>query len=492
MSLLARFTIPTFLFLLFLTVSTCPAYADGIDFPLFLAWGIGIIVPVLAFNILGEALVLRLILSVPFGAASKFFLRANLFSLAGGIPTKILTAFLFVWLMPDDLSAFYHRYLYIAVLCILTYFVVTVLIEIGVGIWWYRKAVRSFSHRDLYLTILVANVLTYSVLGPLYYRATRPMWNEVDDITSDTSWARSGDERVFYVDADTHELMAIHADGSGRETWVPLPMREYLLSGDLNLCVFLGEEGDLHYYNRSTGEHVSLGPAGEKLVMRRVALSPSGKRVAVWRSPTLDSTLCVYEMTTGTTQTHTLGGGKHSTWSVGLAWSEDENLLYAEMENSTFEIPLSENMPNPIPLYLASTQRSLCPCFGRFNIFTWGMGENERVVNFSESCGNESLSLYHGLGSVITAYTQDLQSERGESRPDKAFAVNPGILHFTSWPFASASFLPKCEEIVLEDLTSIYLWDIAERKMGKVTRGDRHLVLTKAYMKERLFTKDRF
>jgi hypothetical protein len=479
--------IPTFFFLLFLTVLTSPAYADGIDFPLFLVWGTGILSVILAFNILGEALVLRLMLSVPFWTASGFFLRANLWSLVGGIPTKILTGTMFVSWKPKELSDFYHQYPYIAVVCILTYFVVTVLIEIGVGIWWYRKMNRAFGQRSLCFVILVANVLTYSVLGPLYYWATRPMWNEVDDITPDTSWARSVDERIFYVDTDTHELMAIHADGSGRETWVPLPMREYLLSGDLNFCVFLGREGDLHYYDRSTDQHVSLGPAGEKPVLRRVAISPSGKRVAVWRSPTTDSTLCVYDMTTGATHTQTMDKDEYATWWC-LAWSGEEDRMYMKTKG-IHEIILAGNVFQIRPV---SATESLSPCFGRFSIFTSGFENNERAYNPSDTCGEQSLSTDYGIGSNIFLWKKDPNSQNRTQVSELWFAINPGIIHMASWQFLSGSFLPSCEEVVFEDKNSIYLWDTTQRMIGKVTTGERHMVLTGAYSKERLFNKDRF
>lgn len=474
------------LFFLSMTTLASPAFADGIDFPLFLAWGIGIIIPVLAFNIFGEALVLRLILSVPFGAASKFFLRANLFSLAGGIPTKILTAFLFAWLKPDDLSVFYHRYLFIAVLCILTYFVVTVLIEVWVGIWWYRKADRLYTQRSLGLTILAANVLTYSVLGPLYYWTTRPMWNEVDDITPDSSWARSVDAQIFYVDFDTHHLMAIHADGGGRETWVPHPMLEYLLSGDLNFCVFLGEKGDLHYYDRPSDRHVVLGPAGEKPVMPRVALSPSGRRVAVWRSPTADSTLCLYDLTTGATHTQTMDKDENATWWC-LAWSGEEDHLYMKT-NGIHEIRVAES---DFQIRSVSATESLGPCFGRFSIFTSGSGEYERAYNTSDSCGGQTLFTDYSAWSNISVTRETPDSPIGGGLSEIWFAVNPGIIHGASWWFLSGSFLPSCDKIIIEDFTSIYLWDMTQRKIGKVTTGERHMVLTEAYRKERLFTKGR-
>ena len=87
-----------------------PIFADAIDIPIVLFFGIIVLVPLIAFEVFIEALVLKRIWHLPYGELCTFTFFANFWSLLAGIPTKVLNAFLYAHLLPDDIPGFFARY----------------------------------------------------------------------------------------------------------------------------------------------------------------------------------------------------------------------------------------------------------------------------------------------------------------------------------------------------------------------------------------------
>jgi len=87
-----------------------PFFADVINIPMVLAVGIVVLVPLIAFEVFVEALVLKGAWRLPYGQLCTFTLFANCWSLLAGIPTKILNAFLYALLFPEDIPGFFERY----------------------------------------------------------------------------------------------------------------------------------------------------------------------------------------------------------------------------------------------------------------------------------------------------------------------------------------------------------------------------------------------
>ena len=66
-----------------------PMFADAIDFPLVLGFGLIVLVPLLLFEVVVEAFVLKAAWSIPFGKLCRYTFVANILSLLAGIPVKI-------------------------------------------------------------------------------------------------------------------------------------------------------------------------------------------------------------------------------------------------------------------------------------------------------------------------------------------------------------------------------------------------------------------
>jgi len=77
-----------------------PILADGIDIPFVFGIGIAVLVPLMAFEVFVEAFILRAMWHQKFGDLCRFTFAANILSLLGGIPTKILNAWVYSFLPP--------------------------------------------------------------------------------------------------------------------------------------------------------------------------------------------------------------------------------------------------------------------------------------------------------------------------------------------------------------------------------------------------------
>jgi hypothetical protein len=88
-----------------------PLLADAINIPLVLGLGLALLVPLMLFEVGIEALILSKAWRLPYGELCRYAFFANCWSLAAGIPTKILNAFLYCEvLLPQDMPGFLARY----------------------------------------------------------------------------------------------------------------------------------------------------------------------------------------------------------------------------------------------------------------------------------------------------------------------------------------------------------------------------------------------
>jgi len=116
-----------------------PIFADAIDIPIVLFFGIIVLVPLIAFEVFIEALVLKRIWHLPYGELCTFTFFANFWSLLAGIPTKVLNAFLYAHLLPDDIPGYFAQYTFAVAIGSLVYFAVTLLVEGAYAFRWQRR-----------------------------------------------------------------------------------------------------------------------------------------------------------------------------------------------------------------------------------------------------------------------------------------------------------------------------------------------------------------
>jgi hypothetical protein len=101
--------------------------------------GLIMLVPLLAFEIFVEALVLKGAWGLPYARLCKFTILANILSLLAGIPTEFLNSLIDAKLLPVDIPGYFARYLFVTAIDSTVYFAVTLLVEGAYAFRWLRR-----------------------------------------------------------------------------------------------------------------------------------------------------------------------------------------------------------------------------------------------------------------------------------------------------------------------------------------------------------------
>jgi len=257
-----------------------PVFADAIDFPVVLLVGLIVLIPLLLFEVGVEALILKKVWSISFRSLCRLTFIANCLSLLAGIPVKILNAWLYSFLLPQDLPGFFARYPSAVALGTLIYFGTTVGVEGAYAFRWLRLKKYKIVPGKIWKGILLANLASYAVVAPLHYYLTRPLPQPTYEFTQNTSWSSHPAVQVFFTDSTNENLKSMRLDGSALETIVPMTVKDYLLSTDLKLCLFRGTNGNLFLYQQNTARCKFVLQSRERFLMNQVAFSPSGNFIA--------------------------------------------------------------------------------------------------------------------------------------------------------------------------------------------------------------------
>lgn len=241
--------------------STTPAVilADGIDFSLLIVYGAIVLVPLMLFQVAVEGGILSRFWGIPFKQLTRAVFVANCWSLIAGIPTKILNAWLYDSILPNDLAGFFKFYPFVVAVGTFTYLVITIAVE---GFYLSRRVKETnLSRSKIWYGVAVANLATYAVLAPLNYFGTRPYQN-VREFTPNTSWARKPATQVVYIDSESGFLKSVFSDGSGLRTLVPSQVTNYVVTSNLESVLFEDRDGIRHTYQIATGK---IGPTSDDL-----------------------------------------------------------------------------------------------------------------------------------------------------------------------------------------------------------------------------------
>jgi hypothetical protein len=457
--------------------------ADAIDIPLVLGFGLIVLLPLLLFEIGVEAFVLKKIWHIPFLQLCRFTLFANCWSLLAGIPVKILNAWLYGFMLPEDLHGFFTRYGMAVVVGSFIYFLVTLAVEGAYAFRWLRKKEFLVASGKIWKGIFLANLASYAVLAPLHYYFTRPI-EQVREFTSNVNWSSNPTTKVIFVDSTNSNLHLIQLNVSGSETIVPIPVRDYLLSADLNICLFRGTNGSLYLYRHDAHQSNLIWQTKERFLMNQVAFSPSG-RYAAFASEESNA-VTVVNLQTGQ-RIHQSLLSKFSGFSgSSITWSTNEMIFYASgFENNErllFTIRPGDmlsfnNSALSVEKLTNTNMLPLLTCYGRvgsggwYSSDDWGRSFNE------DSCGSLTVWTEPGLGSSLRI------SEQTKKRTVLYLSVNPGLLHIARFYFGDAAFLSDCNECLFEANDYLYLLDISDKKVGTVAHGERFILLTPRYQK---------
>lgn len=460
-----------------------PIFADAIDFPLVLGLGLVVLIPLLLFEIGIEALILKKVWSIPFRSLCGLTFIANCLSLLAGIPVKILNAWLYSFLLPDDLPGFFARYPSAVAIGTLIYFAATIGVEGGYAFRWLRRKEYKIAPGRIWKGILLANLASYAVVAPLHFYFTRPIPQSMHEFTQNANWSSHPTLRLFFTDGTNDNLKSMQLGGTPPETIVPMTVRDYLLSADLKLCLFRGTNGNLYLYRPLTAQCKFVLQSNERFAMNQIAFSPSGQYVAY--ASENSNTLEVVNLETRQHIEQPLIQ-KEGFGETSVAWSTNETKFYV---GGFGKAGLIQCAIQPIALLsiekLTQTPKAqtnapdVLTCYGRTGSGGWyGADDWGRSYN-SDSCGNLSVYTEPGLGSHLRIYSGTNWQAQVEY-----LAVNPGLLHIAQFYFEDVAFLEDCNECLFEANGYIYLLDIHNKRVGKVVRGGRFILLTPRYQKQ--------
>jgi hypothetical protein len=273
--------------------------ADGIDFSLLIVYGAIVLVPLMVFQVAVEGGILSRLWGIPFKQLTRAVFVANCWSLVAGIPTKILNAWLYNSILPNDLLGFFKYYPFAAVAGTFVYFAITVFVE---GFYLSRCVKEAgMPTSKFWKGVVVANLATYAVLAPLNYFGTRPDQN-IKEFTSNTSWAAKPPSQILYIDSESGHLKSIFSDGSNARTLVSSQVTNYVVASNLQAIVFQDRAGVQRTYQLATGQN---GPTNADLQLTNSLNSEHHDQIAwqvsdetgerrAWAEPGLGNSLYVY------------------------------------------------------------------------------------------------------------------------------------------------------------------------------------------------------
>jgi len=459
-----------------LACALCPteARADAINFGFVAVAGVVILVPLTLFTMFVEGIPLSVGLRIPYQRTLKILLVANIASMLAGLPVKILNAELHSLYMPHPLAAYFRAYPYMAVFGALNFFLVTLLVEFGVVALWCRKAKIPVGWGKLAFLVLVMNVMTYAVLAPLNYWATRPR-HDVKTFTDDSSWAQHPLTEIYYISTNGN-LCAIMTDGSKHRVVIPDSVRDYQYLPQQGLFLYRNCKDTLCLFHESDGQTIECWQTSQRYSMNEVTISPDGKTVAYLeerkdkydymsnREPML--------FDTETRQRYPTAIIFEDTWRNVLSWSDSSDTFYIgkrkwQSETQQYlttvtSLTVSNNVI--VAQQIESQPRALIEAYGRFGVWFAFHHDSDNYID---------IRAFYGLGSCIVIKQDN----------DKWYiADNPGLLKLGTRCFSDVCLLENGKEFVFSDSKNgIYLVNIAERKVGLITSGECFITLTPRY-----------
>jgi hypothetical protein len=452
-----------------------PLLADAINIPMVLVGGIIVLIPLMAFEVFVEAFVLKKSWSLPYGQLCTFAFFANLWSLLAGIPTKILNAFVYSQLLPQDIPGFFGRYPFAIAVGSLIYFAVTVLVEGAYALRWRARMQLGLSTAQVWRGILLANVATYVVLAPVNYYATKP-GNQIQEFTQNTHWASHSSEIVLFVDTTSNVLKSVHLDGSGLATVSPFPTTDYLVSSNLSLCLFRGTNGNLYFYRSGTPEPYLIWQTDERFLMKQVAFSPSGRLIAY--ASKKQNAVELLEVSNGK-RTHVPLVPKFDFDDPLVVWSPDEERFYVSGLENRLRLAMSVQPDGTVDTKPIEGTNSppILICYGRIGTGGWWGGDDWGASYSHDECGDLKAMAWPGLDSGLYI------SRKSGNKPSRILSVSvrPGLLHLAGFYFGDVAFVGDCRECLFEANGYIYLLDIEQKRLGTLVRGDRFIQLTPRY-----------
>lgn len=459
--------------------------------------------PTLAFTIFAEAYILSRFLHKPYKMMVNLSLRANLASM-------ILGSALF-WLMPispskiaypSSLSSYAAHFWIYAIAAYLAYYLFSVILEWLFAIFWKKKHMQSVKNFSFFQAFILANIISYTVLIPLHYYHARPL-NNISEITNTTDWAIQPPAIVIYQDIEKHHLWRVNTDGTDNHLLVPYPMKQYLISYDLTQILFFDDGKKLFHYDANTKTLTTLWESqyggsskfGRLENVMQIAMSPGGKQAA-WIIPMREGAgkygpwetdfwkLFIYNHNNGLTLTY-----DYKAHGSKIAWSSNENVLFINcpaiaykesvggigglaafsISDNGSQVVLRENV-NPSQVYFANH-------YGRLGSVYYSGGK----------VGVERVSdIYGSMKATAPIWSKEI-TITNDKQVLFSFSDVPFFAPFSRRSISEPAFIQQGRECLIEARESIYLIDIANRKIGALVKGENYIVISDTFHKNRFF-----
>jgi len=394
-------------------------------------------------------------LGIKFSELWPWWFKANVWSLLTGIPALMLNEALTGWFLPAELGKRVRAYPFFLVLFIFVFLAATCLAEL----LYARKVVRKAGiHVGLAARVkgvLLANLASYVVLGPVYFLLAHPK-TDVREFTVDAHWAKEPALTVVAV-GPGGRLEAGTVDGHTHRVVVPHEVRDYVVSADLAQVLYRG--ADDHFFFFKNGTNQTIPEPSFWCRAPEMDFSPAGKYAAFFKRDTCQ--VRVFESATGQFK-DVPAFGERFDWT--LAWSSREDTLYLRSSKEHWEIALAPNvtyrrLPNP-PVDFANHYGRVGNCWSR-----------DGVSYASHQQGALRLAVQHGWGNHLAVY-----KERKTVLTLKDPAGQLGI--------EQAVFLEGRGEVLVGLGDVVYILDVQSKRIGPVMGGQEFIALAKTFSKE--------
>jgi hypothetical protein len=432
---------------------------------------INIVAPVLPINfflaaavtLLLEASVIRIGLKIRFYPAMGLALSANMVSLAAGAPLTIINAGVYIVMLPMNLPAFHGMCPVAAVTGIAIYFAATVAIEHYMIVAWRRKQKGRASRRRVFLSVLLANAITYAPVAPLFYMEIMPE-HDITEFTNRSDWAVQPPTVLYYLDPKGN-ICSIKTDGEDQQTLVSASTLDYRIMPKGGVVFYQTSDNERRVFRIPDGKNVSCGKFDRHSTLDQTACSPRGK-TAAWLTPGPEAhsrELVLYDIDSGRKKKtgHVFKGRPAA---LRLFWSQSRPYLFVERANRIDTVTIEPDMSSKCE-QLDTTNIALAEVYA-----PQPPPGPHRIETYEDS--GESTGLYRGTRPLRLV---------GEFGLTKEYYRISGFLEFDGPIITDSYVLDTARELVFSDGFAIYLMDTKERKVGWIANGWRVMPQQKAY-----------
>ncbi len=462
--------------------------ADGINLPIVLIYGLATFGPLTLLVTSVEGLVLWLAFGVSFKASFWQILIANICStLAGAVVwffQAVVVSRMVIRTMPD----FVNGYSYVAIVLILIYYAKSVLVEGLVLLRAKARAKIGLRPARLWKAVLLANIASYLIMGPIFYLSTRPTFGGVEFVDSAASVVNC-DDTVYYIAAESKYLCKIKADGTGQQTLVPYPVADYIVTSDQKTFVYRAQDGNLYSYSLGEDQPLRLWQTDQRFDLDQVALSCDKRFVA-------------FAEEAGQYKVDVTQDGEYNHWEHRYRWRIEARRM--ESKAPVAQKTVETRYHHPLKIVWDSSDANLLyyQCYGV--IHTLRVQDGQLIETGIPRTNIQGSSFQHAGGGryggasdwgVTLDYNDKQKGLELFCMPglDPFLVVNEGaeeivrlrhdygLLGIGNPGPSEASFLTGRGNVIFQAGEWLYILDSIRKKAALLVRGRKHVLTTKRF-----------